>query len=74
MINRKSASVSVLLINSMLRFTDPDKPRCVSVCPEDYFLDDEITIKGIKMCVPSCNKLRIRRAFAHAFLFIHIIA
>ena len=35
--------------------TDPDKPRCVKQCPEDYFLDDGVTIKGLKLCVASCN-------------------
>ena len=36
--------------------TDPDHPKCVSVCPENHYIDS-LTISGVNMCVKSCYNL-----------------
>ena len=36
--------------------SDPENPTCVKTCPEKHYID-ELSIEGLKMCVPSCNNL-----------------
>ena len=36
---------------------DPNNPKCSSSCPVHYYLDDELSTKGLKICVKSCNNL-----------------
>ena len=34
-----------------------DQPTCSSTCPTLYYLDNELTTDGLKICVPSCHNL-----------------
>ena len=32
--------------------------KCVNKCPNDYYIDNELTTVGVKMCVKLCKNLK----------------
>ena len=56
-IDGKTTCVRECPSNMYVNPIDPDNPKCSTKCPTHYYLDNELTTPGLKICVESCHTL-----------------